>query len=387
MTSFVCAAQDAWAQTVAGTDPASEDGTPVQEQPADADGQVPVTTQVPAQVDKQEGDSHGNSILVTGSRLGSYDRSSDVKVYTSDDIKALGVSNVQDFIRSLPQNQASVGYGLNNRKSTEVKFDDGGLGGLGVAGVNLRGLGSKNTLVLVNGRRIAGAAGIEEGFANINNIPLAAVERVEVSLGGGSAIYGADALGGVVNFILKKGYKGLSLTARNEFSSTGADTRQATATAATAWSSGSVTATFSYTRTSPAENAKLGYTTHDYRGRISRQELVAAGLANYPLDQRSAVDDAEPGAIELIYTMPATTPFGWPQTNVRYLQWRPGTDFSNPTAAGLQDFDKNTVSSKIPPDAGEHQENYGLTLNVEQRITDRLRVTLDYLGTIFDRAE
>ncbi|MET0372897.1 MAG: TonB-dependent receptor [Rhizorhabdus sp.] len=325
--------------------------------------------------------SDDGSILVTGSRLGGYDPTSDVKVFTQDDIKALGVSNVQDFIRSLPQNQASVGYGINNRRKTEVKFEGEGLGGLGVAGVNLRGLGTGNTLVLVNGRRIAGAAGVVEGFANINTIPLAAVERVEVSLGGGSAVYGADAMAGVINFILKKHYNGYAATVRREASSTGADTRQATYMAAKSWGTGSATATLSLTQTDPAENAKLGYVTHDYRNYFTREQLAAIGQTNFPLDMRSSQEGAQPGAITLAYRIPAAN--GQPGRSVfDVYQWVPGGDMTRPTFAGLAPINRDTIAPNIPVDAGEYQRTGGLSLNVEQKVTDRLHVTLDYLGSI-----
>ncbi|WP_447410620.1 TonB-dependent receptor plug domain-containing protein, partial [Clostridium perfringens] len=68
------------------------------------------------------------------------------------------------------------------------------VGTVGLAAANLGGVGAGNTLVLVNGRRIAGAAGVEQGYANLNGIPLSAIERVEISTGGQSAIYGADAM-------------------------------------------------------------------------------------------------------------------------------------------------------------------------------------------------
>ncbi|PZO69711.1 MAG: TonB-dependent receptor, partial [Sphingomonas taxi] len=75
------------------------------------------------------------------------------------------------------------------------------------SGVNLRGLGSDATLVLVNGRRLAGS-GAKADFADLSTIPTAAVDRVEVLLDGGSAIYGSDAVGGVVNIILKSDFEG-----------------------------------------------------------------------------------------------------------------------------------------------------------------------------------
>lgn len=346
------------------------------------DQPVPEVEQTTADGDRPSVNARSDETLeVTGTRLPTNDPTSDVRVYTAEDIKALGVSNVQDFIRTLPQNQASVGTGLNNRAETEIRFDDGGLGGLGVGGVNLRGLGTKNTLVLVNGRRIAGAAGIEEGFANINNIPLAAIERVEISLGGGSSVYGSDALGGVVNFILKRGYNGYSATARTELSSTGAHTTQWTGSAARSWGSGSFTGTVSYSRIRPVENSKLGYTTHDYTGQYTAEELAAAGRSRYPLDQRTARDGAQPAAIALVYNAPTGvgTSLG---TYRESLQWRGGANHDNPSYADLGPFDFRTSPSVIPRDGGEYMSNLGFSASIDQHITDRLRVTVDYLGSV-----
>lgn len=329
----------------------------------------------PAQV------SSGETLVVTGTRLRTQDPSSDVKVYTADDIKALGVSNVQDFMRTLPQNQVSVGTGMNNRANTEIRFDDGGLGGLGVGGVNLRGLGTKNTLVLVNGRRMAGAAGIEEGFANINNIPLAAIDRVEISLGGGSSIYGSDALGGVVNFILKRGYTGFTVGTRTELSSTGAHTAQWTGSGAVAWSSGSLSGTASYTRIKPSLNARLGYTSHDYTDRIDAATLARIGRTAFPRDQRSPEDGAQPGILRLGYQAPGADPDMFEFFSGDF-QWHGGSDHANPPFSGLQPVDPATLVSNVPADAGEHQSNLGFSASLEQKITDRLRLTIDYLGSV-----
>lgn len=322
-----------------------------------------------------------NDVVVTGSQIRGADPTSDLKIYTAEDIKALGVSNVQDFIRSLPLNQASVGYGLNNRIKTEVKFDGGGLGGLGVAGVNLRGLGTRNTLVLVNGRRIAGAAGVEEGFANINTIPLAAVERVEISLSGNSAVYGADALGGVINFVLKKNYRGYSATARQELWSTGGNTRQSTLTAATGWRSGSVTATLSYTQLDPVHNARLGYVTHDYRKDISEADAIAAGRAHFLRDQRWPNSGGQPAPLELWYYLPPTRPGGLEPLTRRYYQYHGGGAIAHPGIADLGPVDLDSLAAGIPPDAGEHQRSFGVSVSLDQKITDRLHLTVDYFGS------
>src|SRR5207237_9565117 len=86
--------------------------------------------------------------------------------------------------------------------------------GNGVATINLRNLGDQRTLVLVNGRRfVAGLAGTS--IVDVNNIPTDFIDRVEVFTGGASAIYGSDAIAGVVNFVLKDNFEGI--TARGQY--------------------------------------------------------------------------------------------------------------------------------------------------------------------------
>lgn len=110
--------------------------------------------------------------------------------------------------------------------------------GFGTSTANLRALGSANTLVLIDGRRIAGRAGDEEGYANLLNVPFSAIERVDVQLDGGSAVYGADAIGGVINFITKKNYTGGEVNLRRDFSSTGADRTNASIRGGYGWQVG-----------------------------------------------------------------------------------------------------------------------------------------------------
>ena len=78
--------------------------------------------------------------------------------------------------------------------------------------VSLRGLGSGRTLVLIDGRRIPGSPKLDGASANINMLPTAAVERVEILADGASAVYGSDAIGGVVNVITKKGFDGMTIS-------------------------------------------------------------------------------------------------------------------------------------------------------------------------------
>ena len=124
---------------------------------------------------------------------------SPVTQVTSADIATQGVTRVEDLINQLPQAFAAQNANVAN-------------GATGTATVNLRGLGSARTLVLVDGRRMP-YGGVTNSAADLNQIPAAMVERVEILTGGASAVYGSDAIGGVVNFIMKKDFEGVQFDA------------------------------------------------------------------------------------------------------------------------------------------------------------------------------
>lgn len=126
-----------------------------------------------------------------------------VSVITADDIKATGATNIGDLMASLPQLATTFTMG----NSTQY------IGTAGVQQLDLRNLGPERTLVLVNGRRFVGASA-GSSAVDVNLIPTEWVERVEIITGGASAVYGADAVTGVVNFILKKNYQGASIHAQ-----------------------------------------------------------------------------------------------------------------------------------------------------------------------------
>lgn len=143
-------------------------------------------------------------IVVTGTHIRSTgERPVGTNVITIDreEIERSGLTTVQDVVRKLPQN---LGGGVNEEFSNGREGDTNTVDG---NSLNLRGLGSGATLVLLNGRRLAPSGG-EGIFTDITSIPLSAVERIEVLLDGASAVYGADAVGGVVNIILRKDYTG-----------------------------------------------------------------------------------------------------------------------------------------------------------------------------------
>ncbi|MET0307213.1 MAG: TonB-dependent receptor [Sphingomonas sp.] len=145
-----------------------------------------------------------NEIVVTGSRIPTKvgNGAQDVKVYNREQIDRSGQTTVTDFLNTLPG--ASLG-----RSETAVQSAGG------ATSVQLRGLPLGTTLILLNGRRVE-TSGSQAGddFFDLNNIPLAAVERIEVLADGSSAVYGSDAIAGVVNIILKTDFNGVQAEAK-----------------------------------------------------------------------------------------------------------------------------------------------------------------------------
>ncbi|WP_077034297.1 TonB-dependent receptor domain-containing protein [Pelomonas sp. KK5] len=125
-----------------------------------------------------------------------------VQVVTAEEIRSSGASNLQDLIQRLP---AMQGFSIAD---TAIGSNSGGY-----STASIHALGSSYTLVLVNGRRIAPVAN-GSTYANLNSIPMSAIDRIEVLTDGASALYGSDAIAGVVNFVLKKNYQGFNVTAQ-----------------------------------------------------------------------------------------------------------------------------------------------------------------------------
>ncbi|MRV70831.1 TonB-dependent receptor [Duganella sp. FT92W] len=140
-------------------------------------------------------------VEITGSRIKrvAAETASAVQVISAEDIARSGANTITDVLRNLPAGNTG---GYNTEGTPSQAF--------GSAGVSLRGLGAGATLTLINGRRVAPFGFGSASFVDTNAIPVEAIERVEVLLDGASAIYGADAIGGVINIILRKNYHGLS---------------------------------------------------------------------------------------------------------------------------------------------------------------------------------
>ncbi len=159
-----------------------------------------------------------DAVVVTGSRIRRVDAETATPVFTIDAaaIDRTGAATIGDFLQDIPAiSGAATNPSVNNG------------GGTGAATVSLRGIGDERTLTLLNGRRMV--------YNDINSIPMAAIARVEVLKGGASAIYGTDAIGGVVNFILKRDFDGGELSVGYGQSSEG-DAERTTGNVTYGWS-------------------------------------------------------------------------------------------------------------------------------------------------------
>jgi iron complex outermembrane receptor protein len=163
--------------------------------------------------------SETEQVVITGSRipLAAMQSAQDVRIYELPRIEQSGQSTITDFLNSLPE------VSLSSVESSNIGTT-----------VRLRGAARGSALILINGKRTQSATGgnVSNGFFDLNTIPLAMVERIEILPTGSSAIYGGDALSGVVNIILKSGFNGFEADAGYQFAD---NTEQQLYSAAAGW--------------------------------------------------------------------------------------------------------------------------------------------------------
>jgi iron complex outermembrane recepter protein len=198
-----------------------------------------------------------DDVVVTGTLLrGPGDTPSPVTVIRRDDLDRTGRATVADALSALPQNYAGSGTPTTALVGSDPMQSNSGL----ATGVNLRGLGPDSTLVLVNGRRMAGAGGRGD-FADVSAVPTAAVERVDVLLDGASALYGADAVGGVVNIILRRDFDGQESRLRIGASKGGGESVIAAHTIGRTWSTGQALLSYEFERQNALSTMDRPYTS------------------------------------------------------------------------------------------------------------------------------
>ncbi len=164
---------------------------------------------LPAAAQTAAADPKVERVEITGSSIKRIDAESalPVQVLNRADIARTGVSNAEQLLKSIT---ATATAGASQTANSGAGGGQGGANGQSL--ISLRGLGSNRTLVLINGRRSAPAVGGSSGV-DISSIPVALIERVEVLKDGASAVYGSDAMAGVVNFILRRDFSGVEVSA------------------------------------------------------------------------------------------------------------------------------------------------------------------------------
>jgi outer membrane receptor protein involved in Fe transport len=197
-------------------------------------------------------DEQTMEVTVTGSRIAKPDLESNspITTVTAEAIEQLNTVNLEGQLRQLPQFLPGSTEYINN-------------GNPGAATINLRGLGSNRTLVLMDGKRLPPFG--TSGAVDINLIPAALIERVDIVTGGASAVYGSDAVSGVVNFITKKNFEGLQVDANT--SQYGEGDGKTTSGAITAGGKfaddrGSAVISFGYTKRDPVLQGARAYSNY-----------------------------------------------------------------------------------------------------------------------------
>jgi iron complex outermembrane receptor protein len=158
----------------------------------------------------QDADALIEEVVVTGSRIrrNPLDESAAIMDLSQADLDRTGLTNLGDALQELPITGSAPNSQFNVPGNSGFPQDGAGIGA-GSVQMSLRNLGAKRTLILVDGRRwVAGAsASGVPGTVDLNTIPDNVIERVEILQDGASAIYGSDAIGGVINIITKKGFR------------------------------------------------------------------------------------------------------------------------------------------------------------------------------------
>lgn len=247
------------------------------------------------------------AIIVTGTRImaPNQDAVYPVTSISADLIQRSGETNITDLLAESP---ALLGSGTSVRSSSSGSSALPGAAGVNT--LNLRNLGTQRTLVLVNGRRhvasLPGASAID-----INTIPITLIDRVDVLTGGASAVYGADAVSGVVNFILKRDFEGIELRGQNGISTRGdAEEYYGALTAGKNFASGAGNIAVSY------EYRKLGRVAGNARatGTPEGFSVFAQNLADFPVDDPNVPDRILYNNVRFLNT----SPFAAVDTNIDF---------------------------------------------------------------------
>ncbi|WP_377315629.1 TonB-dependent receptor [Rhizorhabdus histidinilytica] len=203
-----------------------------------------------------DGEQPEPAIIVTGSNIRGQVPTGPLLVLDRTEIDRSGYGTVAELVAALPQNFGGTATEDSLSTGSDRSFPNTGFG----SGANLRGLGSDATLVLVNGRRMAGSGG-KGDFTDLSSIPVGSIARIEILADGASAIYGSDAVGGVINMILKKDFEGAETRARFGSATSGSlRDYQFSQLAGTRWSTGHIMASYEYSKRAALPSADRRFT-------------------------------------------------------------------------------------------------------------------------------
>lgn len=282
-------------------------------------------------------------IIVTGTHIrGANVGASPVIVFDREAIERSGFADATQLIQSLPQNFSGTVNEVNAVALSIQTTRDAASNSEAGTSADLRGLGPDATLVLLNGRRIA-PGGAEGNFVDISMIPLTAVERVEVLTDGASAIYGSDALAGVINFILRDDYEGTEASLRYGAVTTGSlDEYQAAVTHGRSWAGGNALIAYEY-----FERTNLPSSDRPY---AANSDLTALGGDNF------GRQGGNPGTLVDIFTgQTAAVPSGQDGSSLTPEDFVIGTT--------------NFANTRDGVDVFPTQERHSVFLSVEQDLT------------------
>lgn len=310
-------------------------------------------------------------ITVVGSRLESGTDSEPVTIISALEIERRGITSMDQLLRQVTSNNSSISSsnagGINgqltaSRANLFVNFSGG-------SSANLRGLGASSTLVLVNGRRISGEGIVDGDFADISGIPIETIERVEILTAGASAVYGADAVAGVINIVQKSDYEGFSVTLRGADSSSDANDYRLGMTGGKNWSSGNITVSGSIQNEKSVNTREFGLTTRDYRNRpggTDRRQFTSERGAFY-LNPRGQLSVA-PGDVFANNALLLPRGSG------------PVDEFTDPST--FEAASRNSIGEVLPTSLSPEQDTYGLSIRLNQQIdqgvVDRVFADLFY---------
>lgn len=257
-----------------------------------------------------------DEVTVTGSRIKRQDLESvgPVTVLTSEDIAASGVTSTEVLLQRL---SASAGFAGNQTNAYWTS------GGWGTAQVNLRGLGANRTLVLINGRRVVYGGTGANSAVDLNMIPTQLIERMEVLKDGASALYGADAVAGVVNIVTKRGFDGIAFdTKYGQTSESDGEEMSASVTFGVTGDRGSLMASLNY-----SENQEINMADREPCGyAASGNTLVCSGTANTSGGRATYLSGPSTGSRINFNQVPGGNgnffePYNANIHNIPYFQW------------------------------------------------------------------